>query len=82
MSAQSPTELETFQQFLSEHLASGDTGLSPEELVRLWRARQDEYAEAVEAVREGVADMEAGRTRPLEDAAEEIRRRHGYSHNG
>ena len=73
------TELETFHQFLSEQLASGNKDLSPEEFLRLWRTRQREHDETIEAVKEGVADMEAGRTRPLADVAEEIRRKHKFS---
>ena len=76
---QAPTELETFHHFLSEQLATGNKELSPEEFLRLWRAQQRDYDETIEAVKEGVADMEAGRVRPLRDVAEEIRRKHKSS---
>ncbi len=38
--------------------------------------RQD-YAEAVEGIRKGYADFQAGRLRPLEQSFEELRVKHG-----
>ncbi len=38
--------------------------------------RQD-YAEAVEGVREGLADMRAGRTRPAGEFLDDFARKHG-----
>ena len=38
--------------------------------------RQD-YREAVEGIRSGYADLQAGRTRPVEEALEELRVKHG-----
>lgn len=39
-----------------------------------WKRRNDDLA----AIREGVADMEAGRVYPLEDVFDEICERHGF----
>lgn len=38
--------------------------------------RQD-FEEAVEGIRQGYEDVEAGRTRPIEEAFEELRLKHG-----
>lgn len=38
--------------------------------------RQD-YQEAVEGIRRGYADFQAGRVRPVEEALEELRVKHG-----
>jgi predicted transcriptional regulator len=38
--------------------------------------RQD-YQEAVEAIRQGYADIQAGRTQPAEEVFEELRVKHG-----
>lgn len=38
--------------------------------------RQD-YAEAVEGIREGYEDLKAGRTEPADEAFEELRAKHG-----
>ena len=39
--------------------------------------RQD-YQEAVEGIRRGYEDMLAGRVRPIEEALEELRVKHGF----
>jgi predicted DNA-binding antitoxin AbrB/MazE fold protein len=40
-------------------------------------ASDDDFEETVEAIRQGFADLEAGRTRPFEDFDREFRARHG-----
>ena len=38
---------------------------------------QQDYQEAVEGIRQGYADLEAGRVRPIEESFEELRVKHG-----
>ena len=76
MSMQSPTEAEAFYQFLGQTLSQGQRETPPEALLRKWRA-QKEYQETVEAIREGMADIEAGRGTPLEEFAAEMRKKFG-----
>ena len=38
--------------------------------------------EELAAIRSGVADMEAGKMRPLADAADDIRKQHGWTSDG
>jgi antitoxin ParD1/3/4 len=38
--------------------------------------------EDMEAIREGIADMEAGRMRPLEEVSERISRKYGFASDG
>jgi predicted transcriptional regulator len=38
---------------------------------------QQDYREAVEGIRRGYADLEAGRVRPIEESFEELRMKHG-----
>lgn len=38
-----------------------------------------EYRASLEAIREGLADIDAGRTRPLDDFFQDLDRRHGIS---
>ena len=66
--------LASFHQFIGEQLHS-DTGasISPEQALALWRDRQ----ETIEAVREGLADVAAGRTKPFEQFCQEFEHRHG-----
>ena len=76
MSMQSPTDAEAFYDFLGQTLSHGERETPPEALLRKWRA-QREYDETVEAIREGIAQMEAGLGRPLEEFDREFRQRNG-----
>lgn len=70
MPSMHPTTLENFHQFLGQQLASEAAAqMSPEQALALWRERE----ESVAAIREGLADVEAGRTRPAEDVLRELR---------
>jgi hypothetical protein len=71
-----PTELELFHQFQKELLEQGRKDLSPEEVLRLWQVQQRAYAETVEATREGLEDLRAGRVQPLEEFDHEFRAKH------
>ena len=42
MATQSPSELESFHEFLTRQLQGGDARLSPEESVKAFRAYQDD----------------------------------------
>jgi predicted transcriptional regulator len=64
--------LQDFHQFIGEQLRS-DAAISPEHALALWRDRQ----ETIEAVREGLADVAAGRTKPHEQFRQEFEQRHG-----
>ena len=79
MATQHPTDAEVFQRFLAQQVASDGRNKTPEELVRIWRERQREYAESLKALDEGISDMEAGRVYPFAEVNDEIRRQHGWS---
>jgi len=66
--------LASFHQFIGEQLHS-DAGvsISPEQALALWRDRQG----TIEAVREGLADVAAGRTKSLDQFCQEFEKRHG-----
>ena len=76
MSTHSPTDAEAFYEFLGQTLSHGDRQTPPESLLRKWRA-QREYDETAEAIREGLAQMEAGLGRPFEEFDHEFRQRNG-----
>lgn len=66
--------LESFHQFVGQQLASATSEpMSPEQALALWRQRQDDLA----AIREGLADVKAGRTKSLEEFDRDFRLRHG-----
>ncbi len=70
MQSLQPTTLASFHQFIGQQLASESAAqMSPELALAMWRERQD----AVAAIREGLADVDAGRTYPAEDVIREMR---------
>jgi len=73
------TDAENFQQFLTLQVATTGRNKSPEELLDLWRRRQREQEETLKSIREGIADIEAGRVYPIAEVADEIRKKHGWS---
>ena len=73
MTAQTPTEAEAFHAFLTRQLSGVGREKTPEELVQLWRT---EYNEAVNDIRLGMLELEAGKVRPLREADAEIRQKY------
>ena len=70
MQSLQPTTLASFHQFIGQQLASESAAqMSPELALAMWRERQD----AVAAIREGLADVDAGRTYPADDVIRELR---------
>jgi len=76
MDANETSVLESFHRFIGEQLRSDDAAqMSPEQALALWRERQ----ETVQAIREGLADVEAGRTKPLDEFLADFQARHGIT---
>ena len=70
MQSLQPNTLASFHQFIGQQLASESAAqMSPELALAMWRERQD----ALAAIREGLADVDAGRTFPAEDVIREMR---------
>ena len=66
--------LESFHHFVGKQLQSGLAGmLSPEQALALWREEQA----SLTAIREGLADVDAGRITPLDEFDRDFRQRHG-----
>lgn len=72
------TELESFHQFAASALASAEVEVTLEDLVARWREQQHEE-ETIASIQRGIADAEAGRTRPLSQVDSEIRQELGFS---
>ncbi|MBW3596681.1 MAG: hypothetical protein KY475_05335 [Planctomycetes bacterium] len=80
MSTPFTSEVQAFHQFLGEQLQTPQGGeKSREELLALCRAEHpssDELRESVAAVKEALADMEAGDAgRPVDDVIDELRKK-------
>lgn len=73
MSASSPAPLQSFHDFVAGYLATASAeSISPEDAILLWRAREQSIAE----LREGLDDIEAGRTKSLEEFDRDFLARH------
>ncbi|HVC98054.1 MAG TPA: hypothetical protein VND64_30570 [Pirellulales bacterium] len=81
MSPDAANELVSFHRFIAEHVGRGETDLSPEEALDLWRAQNPsatEFEDTVAALREALNDMEAGdKGTPLESFDRDFRNRRG-----
>jgi hypothetical protein len=74
MSTQLQTDTEAFYEFLGHQIQNGGKDTPPEELLKFWR---QEFEEAVEDIREGIRNMEAGLGRPFEEVDAEMRKKYG-----
>lgn len=77
----SKQELDDFYKFASSYMEGDEADLTMDELCHLWQAEKptpEEYADCVAALKEAIADMEAGdRGEPVEEALREIHDRLG-----
>ncbi len=64
------------QQFVDHELASGRYDSTDALVIAGLRLLQRDRQEAVEGIREGLAEMDRGEGIPLDEAFDEIRRRH------
>jgi hypothetical protein len=74
MPTQTRTDTELFYDFFGEQIQNGGRDTPPEELLKWWR---QEYEEAVEDIRQGIRNMEAGLGRPFEEFQADMRRKYG-----
>lgn len=64
-----------FRDFLDAKLSNGEANLPLDEAIGLWEYEnqtEEERAETLQAIREGLADIDAGRTRPAEEVVREL----------
>lgn len=74
MTTSRTSQLAEFHRFVGKILDTESAEMiSPEDVLSRWRQHQETLA----AIREGLADIEAGRMTPLEDFDREFRQRHG-----
>jgi hypothetical protein len=72
MTTQASTDLEGFARFLQQKLDVDATAFSPDQVLAQWRER----AETIDAVRDGIRAVDVGRTKPIDQFAEDFRARH------
>src|SRR4051812_40423957 len=81
MSTDRANDLRAFRDFANEQLTNGGANMTLEEALTLWGYRnssEEERKDTLQAIREGLEDMHAGRTRPAEEVFAELRRNHGF----
>ena len=79
MATERANDLQAFKSFIDEQLANGETVPTVDEILARWEYQnesEDERQESLEAIRRGLADVEAGRVMPARDAVAELRRNH------
>lgn len=70
-------QLDAFYRFGAEQIANGSSDLSWEELFILWDS-QSVRDEVNAAIREGIADVDAGRYEPADKSLADIRSEFGF----
>jgi hypothetical protein len=73
-----PADIADFSQFAREQIHNGGSQLSLSQLAQRWEAAR-ERAAVVAAIREGLDDIEAGRTQDAFEALEELRKKHNIA---
>ena len=79
MTTQRANDLRAFRQYIDQQLTNGGAEMTLDDALLNWEFENqtdEERAETLEAIREGLADVEAGRTRPAEDVIRDLCRRH------
>jgi hypothetical protein len=80
MATERANDLRAFKGFIDEQLANGGADLTLDEALARWEYEnqtEEEREETIQAIRKGLEDMYAGRTRPFEEFDREFRERHG-----
>ncbi len=75
MATERANDLRAFRDFLDVKLSNGGSDLTPEECLELWEVEnqtEEEREETLEAIRRGLADFDAGRTRPAGDVIRDL----------
>ncbi len=71
-------DIHDFSQFATARLENGGAEFSLSELAQQWQAVR-EREEVNAAIREGLADIDAGRTQPAREFMDEMRKKYNIS---
>jgi hypothetical protein len=72
-------ELSDFCRYATEQAAQGQSQLTPEECLEMWRSENpapDDLADSVAAIRRALRQSDAGLGRPLDEVIDELRTKH------
>jgi hypothetical protein len=79
MATERANDLRAFRDFATEKLSNGGAEMTLDEALGLWEAENqtpEELEDTLRAIREGLADVEAGRVRPVEDVVRDLCQKH------
>jgi hypothetical protein len=79
MATERSNDLRAFRQYIDEQFSNGGAELTLDEALINWEIEnqtEQERQETIEAIREGLSDVDAGRTRPAEDVIRDLCRKH------
>jgi hypothetical protein len=79
MATERANDLQAFRSFIDEQLGSRDSVPTVDEVIARWEHENesdDEREQTLEAIRRGLADIEAGRVMAAREAIAELRRNH------
>ena len=80
MAVERINDLQAFKGYIDEKLSNGGANLTLDEALSGWEIENQtdaEREETVQAIRQGLSDVEAGRTRLFEAFDREFRENHG-----
>ena len=80
MAVERANDLRAFKGFIEQRLSNGGADLRLDDALVDWEIenQSDEERDAtIQGIRDGLADVEAGRTRPIEEFDREFRSRRG-----
>lgn len=75
-------DLQAFRHFVDQQLSDGGANLTLDEALDRWvreNESEEEREDTFEAIRQGLADVEAGRVMPAREAIAELRRKHNLA---
>jgi hypothetical protein len=80
MAAERANDLRAFRQYIDQQLSNGGAEMTLDEALINWEVENqtdEERNDALRAIQEGLADVDAGRTRHFEEFDREFRSKHG-----
>jgi predicted transcriptional regulator len=79
MATDRTNDLRAFRQYIDDQLTNREVELTLDEALVNWEIENqtdEQRQETIEAIREGLADVDAGRTRPAEDVIRDLCRKY------
>jgi hypothetical protein len=82
MATERINDVRAFQSFLDEKLSNGEGNLTLDEVLELWdyeNSSDEERRATREAISRGLADVDSGRVRSIEEFDRDFRLKHGLA---